>query len=1201
MDNILLSVLKDERVETVAVRLGSTEQSVRAITRDEQWAPVFINHYRFTNGPLCQVRPIVFSGNELGAVQVRISDKFLGARMSAGWKWVFGVVAGLDVLLILALQQILWRVVLKPLKNIERYTAAVCAGDVPKAPDHSRKYRGELERVREATEQMVAMLDARYQALSRNRFMLECILNSVPQAVFWKDRDGVFLGCNGVFARAAGVENRSEIVGKTDFDLPWTVAESSAFRQDDLEVMKTLAPKTHIAETVRQADGKPIWIDTRKMPLLDEQGKVYGVLGVFEDVTERKQSEEALRAAHDRLLDIIEFLPDPTFVINHEGKVIAWNRAMELLVNLPKDKILGSSDYSLAIYGVKKRILIDFLNAPVGEQAAEYKYIRRVGEKIFAEAYLVPANHNKGAHLWGVAAPLYNQTGDRWGSIEVIRDVTERVEASERLRESERRLSLAFSATADAIWEWNLTTRTSFFSARWYEMMGYKDQEFVMNMAAWKRLCHPSDIDETLARIHHAVTSKEGVGEAVFRMRHQNGSWIWILGRGKVVERDAVGAPVLLCGTNEDITERKRAENALRSVVTGTARTVGQEFFRSLARHVADALSVKYALVGELLDGTSRLRTLAAWASGLQDNFEFELAGTPSRQALDQDGCFCQRNVQRLFPHDLILVKMSAEGYCGIPMLDSSGRPMGILAVADDKPLIEPEERARALLSIFAARAGAELERLRVENSLRKHEENLQGLVRERTAELMESKERAEKANRAKSLFLSSMSHELRTPLNAILGFAQVMAREMDVTLKQRENLGVILKSGEHLLAIINDILDLAKIESGKVGLELSEFDLGDLTSDLITMLRVQAEAKGLELILDQSSSFPRFVRTDPAKLRQIIINLAGNAIKFTRQGRVSIKLGVQALDAADHKKRLVFSVSDTGIGIPSSDLERIFQPFVQLAQNEGTGLGLAITQQYIQLLGGSISVVSELGKGSTFTFTIAYEPVDLAKVPVKPSKSGNIVGFENADSIRILVVEDQFENRLLLNKLLSPRGFQIMEACDGQEGVQACASWRPHAVFMDRRMPILDGLSATRAIRQLPDNRDIIIIAVTAHAFREERQEMLDAGCNDFLAKPFSDKQLFEMLEKHLPLRAIRSGQLLKVAPSTAPKSDRNAMERLPEKLRWELKDALERSDMKAIDGLIEAVGRENPGLATVFQQYAERFDYAALIELIK
>ncbi|HMA63818.1 MAG TPA: ATP-binding protein, partial [Chitinispirillaceae bacterium] len=263
---------------------------------------------------------------------------------------------------------------------------------------------------------------------------------------------------------------------------------------------------------------------------------------------------------------------------------------------------------------------------------------------------------------------------------------------------------------------------------------------------------------------------------------------------------------------------------------------------------------------------------------------------------------------------------------------------------------------------------------------LDRHRFHLEELVATRTVELTAAKAAAEQANRAKSMFLANMSHEFRTPLNAILGFSQIIARDNQLPLKLRDPMNIIMKSGEHLLSLINDVLDLARIESGKTRFEPVEFDLGSLLADLIDMLRIRAREKGLELRLDQSSSFPRFVRTDPAKLRQILINLISNAIKFTKHGSITIKLALASRVNNNHHHELLFSITDTGIGISREDQKRLFNPFEQLGsstKHEGTGLGLSIVNEYVKLLGGQITLESDIGTGSTFKFSIVCDPVN--------------------------------------------------------------------------------------------------------------------------------------------------------------------------------------------------------------------------------
>lgn len=493
-----------------------------------------------------------------------------------------------------------------------------------------------------------------------------------------------------------------------------------------------------------------------------------------------------------------------------------------------------------------------------------------------------------------------------------------------------------------------------------------------------------------------------------------------------------------------------------------------------------------------------------------------------------------------------------------------------------------------------------------VENAneaLRRHKENLEDLISERTTELLEAKEQAEAANRAKSLFLANMSHELRTPLNAILGFTKIVAKDETMLPKSRENLGIVLKSGEHLLTLINDVLDLAKIESGKISIDPSNFDLAELLNDLVVMLRGRAEAKGLELTIDQTSSFPRFVRADQSKLRQIIINIVGNAIKFTEHGSISIHLSVLSLTIGS-KSKLLFEVTDTGSGIAADELEHIFQPFEQaiVGKNiqEGTGLGLVITKEYVKRLGGDISVESELGKGSTFRFTIAYEPVSFDSITPIKAPDKQLKSTTDAIGHKILIVEDQLENRLLLMALLAPLGFELREAVNGLNALEIVKEWQPDLILMDRRMPLLDGLETIIRLRQMEAFKTTPIIAVTAHAFDEEQQEMLDAGCNSFLRKPFRDVELYAALEAalHIEFHYEESEPPLEDDPYVLSHDDIVA---LPDELTTALHHAVTTANLDAMLACIEQIEQHSLDTASRLRALALRYDYERILEILQ
>lgn len=463
------------------------------------------------------------------------------------------------------------------------------------------------------------------------------------------------------------------------------------------------------------------------------------------------------------------------------------------------------------------------------------------------------------------------------------------------------------------------------------------------------------------------------------------------------------------------------------------------------------------------------------------------------------------------------------------------------------------------------------------------------------------AQEKAQLANQAKSVFLANMSHELRTPLNAVLGYTQLIRNEANLLEKQREYLSIVQKSGEHLLSLINDVLIIAKTESKKTENERINFNFHKFVWELVNMFALQARSKKNDLNIRGIENIPEFIIADENKLKVVLINLLGNALKFTEKGEINLLLST--ISVQNGVNRLHIAVEDTGFGISKEEQKNLFQYFYQtnsgILSKTGSGLGLAISQDYVKLMDGQLMVKSELGIGSSFYFDI--ELLQGKEETGEVNAVRKIIGFEKMQfDPKILIAEDNFENRYLLKSILANIGFTVMEAENGREAIEIFESWQPNLIFMDIRMPVMNGLEATKIIKTKTDNGKVKIIALSAHVFKDETDEILNIGCDDYIAKPFKEMEIFEMLSKHLEIKFIfqETDKDRNQFKSTVD-INKNTLDDISKELISELNKAVVNLNGKEIIQAIEKIKRENESIGDCLEEIAKMMDYTKLFKL--
>ncbi|MGB8356796.1 MAG: ATP-binding protein [Chthoniobacteraceae bacterium] len=809
----------------------------------------------------------------------------------------------------------------------------------------------------------------------------------------------------------------------------------------------------------------------------------------------------------------------------------------------------------------------------------------------------------------------------------VSRFLNERID---RLKETKGQIQYILDNTRDVIFQTDLKGNYIYGNAAAERMTGYPLPELLrMNMM------------QLLAPEHHALVSgrlrqrlADGVEKKTYECEilHKEGRRIW----AEVTTRDVLNQEhqiVAIQGVARDITERKHTERRIRllnrvyAVLSGINELIVRErdiqkMFEGACRIAVEKGSVRLAWIG-LLKAPDQPIQLAAHAgatpdtlAALQQVFTNPALGCAFTKRALETGRYSVCNDVLRSPESAPWRALALErGYLSLVSLplNVNGLRAGVFNLyAGEEGFFDADE-LRLLdelatdISFAMEVSQQEVERRRAEEELGQHRHHLEELVYERTTDLEKTrddlaaaKEAAESANRAKSMFLASMSHEIRTPMNAILGFAQLLDRDSSLSQQHRKYLDTIRRSGEHLLDLINDILEMSKIEAGQITLRPGTFNLHRLLTDVESLFHFRTDAKNIQFSVEMAPGAPPLVTSDEGKLRQVIINLVGNAVKFTERGRI-----VVIATGEQQGKRLRIEVRDTGPGISGEEQKRLFKSFEQTSAGHragGTGLGLAISREFIRLMGGDIHVQSEVGVGSTFWFEI---PVGIA-LPVMEEACEGLHHRRvekltpGQPELRILIADDTQENCELLFHLLEPMGFQTKAVGDGEQAVVAFEQWRPHVVLMDLRMPKMDGLEAMRQIRRLPSGNEPCMIALTASAFFDNRDDAIAAGATDFLGKPFREHELFAMIRKYTGCQFLYADEA-QVGKAPLDLDQGSIAAAFPEELANRIYHASLDLDIEKVLALLGEAEPLAPEIVRELRARAERFDFQNLLQLFQ
>ncbi|MGE0086420.1 MAG: PAS domain S-box protein [Desulfococcaceae bacterium] len=991
------------------------------------------------------------------------------------------------------------------------------------------------------------------EALRASEQLLKKVLETIPVGVWIADKTGKIMHGN-----PAGKEiwKGARYVGPEEFHeyKAWWAKTGKRIEPEEWGLARAVSKGESSFEEeieIECFDGSHKIILNWAIPIAGPDNEIEGAISVNRDITVRRRAEQELRKSQSRLRTLIDTIPDLIWLKDPEGVYLQCNPRFEAFFGAKEEEIIGKTDYDFM-----EKDLADFFRHH--DKAAVTAGKPNINEEMITFA----DGHRE--ILETIKTPVYESDGKLMGVLGIGRDITARKQTEQALRESEERFKALHNASFGGI---TIHDKGVILECNQglCEISGYAKEELIgmdglLLIAEKSRNAVRANILSGYEKPYEAFGLRKDGTEYPLRLEARN-----IPYKGKKVRVVEF----------RDITEQKKAEADIKE---------SEERLRSIFENIPIGMFLS-TLEGKFVYVNPALPAMLGYAS------PEELIQTVNQSSIAA-----------------ALYEDPARRPVFVKQVESTG---GNWKIFENRYRRRDGQVIDAILS-FCQRpeplTGKHLlygfvqditERKRADEELMQYREHLEELVKARTAELRLAKEQAESANLAKSRFLSNMSHELRTPLNIIMGFSRLMQREKNMMPSQLEKLETVVKSGEHLLELINEVLEMSKIETGSFRLSEDEFNLHQVLDTLESMYAFRAREKGIELRFESSPETPRFIRADEQKFRQVLLNLLGNAVKFTSQGHIIIRIGYSEKDF-----RLSAEVEDTGPGIAPEEMHLLFQPFGQTEtgrkSTEGTGLGLPISKKYAELMGGEISAESQPGKGSIFRFHIRVQKAENGKI-LKKKPERRVIGLAPGQPVyRILIAEDNADNRSLLSSLLQSAGFEVCMAENGQEALELWKTASPHLILMDMRMPVMDGYEAVKIIRNSENSAaQIPVIAVTAYAFEEDRKAVMTAGCSDFIRKPFRESEIFEKIAFYLGVRYIYE-EISVQEKSALNELKPGDLSDLPGEWLAEVRNAAMRGNSKALLELVSRIRNEHSEAAEGLTELVAKYQFKKIADLI-